>query len=432
LGKYPDLAIVIVSYGSAEWLDGCLGTLVKDVADYIAQSNHSAKVETALVENKPDAHAQSQLLAEKYSIKFLPSPVNLGFGGGTNFGWQNLNGEVYIVLNPDMTFPMGWLAKLIAPFAKDSQIGIVGCKLLDQAGKIQHAGGILKYGAQLGEHFGAGEPDDGRFDIGGYVDFVTGAALAIPKKVLAEVGGFDEAYFPGYYEDVDLGWRVRQAGWKVWYEPSAVAYHYEGGSFGRGENYYRAFHRNRLRFALKNLPAHRLFREFLIAEKERLRYLPYNQDRRATEAVYSGVKAHFIKKLLNLNQKRADKTNMNDYNLEPEAENQTSARISERLTEVKNSWLVEEKPFRSKIPFVANWRERFNSISTKWYVKPLLQQQNDFNAATTRAIEEIGQVVMSRQAEQDLTVSVLSGKIEQLEMRLSRIEQLLEKLVQEK
>jgi GT2 family glycosyltransferase len=394
-------------------------------------TDYPAFCEVALVENKADKDSQkkAQAFTEKYGLKFLPSPENLGYAGGTNYGWQNLKGDIFVVLNPDMRFPAGWLIKFVAPFAKDSQTGIVGCKLLDKDGNIQHAGGILKYGQLLGEHFGAGEIDDGRFDSGALVDFVTGAALGIRREVLAVVGGFDPLYFPGYYEDVDLCWRVRQAGWKVWYEPEAVAYHYEGGSFGRSAGYYRAFHRNRLRFALKNLPTNRLLHEFLPAERRRLRYLPYNQDRQATEAVLRGLAQHFTKKF---NQKGKDKTAMNEYNLNQEQENLTSARLSERLAEVKKSWLVEEKPFHSKIPFVAKLRERFNRISTKWYVTPILQQQVDYNAAVARAIEEIGLVAMSRQVEQDLATGLLAGKIEQLENRLSRIESLLEKLVQEK
>jgi O-antigen biosynthesis protein len=422
--KPPDLALVVVSYGSAQWLDGCLSSLMQDVATYPAQ------VEATLVENKPDSHAETKTFAQKYGLTYLTAPENLGFGGGTNYGWQNLSGDIFIVLNPDMAFPVGWLAKLVAPFAGNPKIGVVGCKLLGKEGKIQHAGGILKYGAQLGEHFGAGEADDGRFDTGGAVDFVTGAALAIRRETLEQVGSFDPAYFPGYYEDVDLCWRVRQAGWLVWYEPTALAYHYEGGSFGRSEGYYRAFHRNRLRFALKNLPTHRLLYEFLPAEQNRLRYLPSGQDRRATEAVIKGYKEFLMKKLPKFPQERADKLTMNDYNLE--RENETSTRISERVAEVKHRWLIEEKPFRSKLPLVANLREKFNRISTKWYITPILQQQVDYNAAVARAIEEIGQVVMSRQTEQDLAVGVLAGRLEQLENRLTRIESLLEQLVQEK
>jgi len=408
LNTLPTLAIVIVSYDSAAYLPECLTTLLANVASYPTQ------VQLALVENGNKA-AQSKTLAviqpfQNQGLQYFVAPSNLGYGGGTNFGWEKLSGDIFIVLNPDMSFPAGWLQKFVQPFAETPQIGIVGCKLLTREGKIQHAGGLVKYEALLGEHFGAGETDDGRWDESAEVEFVTGAALAIRQELKDKLGGFDPAYFPGYYEDVDLCWRARQLGYKVWYEAGAKAYHYEGGTFGRSAGYYEAYHRNRLRFAQKSLATRQFFNEFLPAERQRLTLTPPGPDLSASRKVYRQMSKNGA--------------------IMPEDENPVTQRLPDRLTEVKKSWLVEEKPFRSRLPLVATLRERFNNISTRWYIKPILQQQVDYNAAVARAVEDLGQLALANEASHNLEIAVLTERFVSLEERLERIEVLLSQIVE--
>src|SRR5262249_17263929 len=64
------------------------------------------------------------------------------------------------------------------------------------------------------------------------VDYCSGALLATPRKLFGEFGGFDGAYRPGYYEDVDYCFRVREKGLRVYYQPESVVVHVEGASFG--------------------------------------------------------------------------------------------------------------------------------------------------------------------------------------------------------
>lgn len=417
----PTLAIVVVSYNSGEWLEKCLGSLLENIRDY------PAKIEVGLVENGEAAKTFPivQTFIEQGLLKWLPASQNLGYGGGANFGWQNLKGEICIVLNPDMSFPAGWLSKFVVPFEHDREIGIVGCKLLYANGKVQNAGGIVKYGAALIETFGQGEADDGRWDESGEAEFVTGAALAIRRELIEKLGGFDASFFPGYFEDVDLCYRARQAGYKVWYEGSASAYHYEGQSFGRSLDYYRAFHRNRLRFVLKHYSARRVFEEFLPAERTRLTATTTANDRLAGRAVYRATRRYF----LNRAATPGGVFMTADYDLRREETDPTLSELNHHLGEVKARWLVEEKPFRSGLPFVAALRERFNSISTKWYVKPILAQQVEYNAAVSRAIEDLGNIVSGKLIADDLEATALASRLTALEARLERIETLLEKLV---
>ncbi len=436
------VSLVVVSYGSAAFLPECLSSLMAEVANYrVAQ--------VALVENKPDqaTRRETERVAAPFiaqGLRYLPAPINLGYGGAANWGWEQLaQADLYLVLNPDMSFPAGWLARFVAPFERDERVGVVGCKLLNRNGTLQHAGGLLRYGLALAEHFGYGEPNDGRWDESCEVEFVTGAALGLRGTVLQALGGFDPAYFPGYYEDVDLCWRARAAGWRVWYEAEAVASHYEGATFGRELGYYRALHRNRLRFVLQNFDSRTLLQEFVPAERARLQGTLAELDRAASGAVYRAAARSFSlnfstlpnqekKVILKTYSSANDLFSHYDPAFETEFSDPQEAALVERLTthaaEVKQGWLVEEKPFRSRLPFVAAWRERFNSISTRWYVKPILAQQVDFNAAVARSIEDLSKLALGSSTANQMQTATLSARMLALETRLERIEALLEKL----
>ncbi|NWJ44953.1 MAG: glycosyltransferase family 2 protein [Chloroflexi bacterium] len=417
MSEFPTLAIVIVSYDSAADLPECLKTLLENCEAYPAQT------QVAVVENGDKAAQQRTHNTIKpflkSNLKWLPAPENLGYGGGANYGWEHLEGELYIVLNPDMSFPVGWLQKFVAPFDKNPEIGIAGCKLLTRDGKIQHAGGLIIHGSLLGIHFGYREEDDGRWDESVAVDFVTGAALAVRREIVQALGGFDPAFHPGYFEDVDLCLRARKLGWKIWYEASAVAWHYEGTSFGRKSSYYELLHRNRLHLARKHLDTHQFFTEFIASESKRIAITPPSLDLSASIKIYQAL-AHSWQVKDNKDEIIVDD------------QNPVLERLPSRLSDVKKGWLVEEKSFSSRLPFVAKFRERFNNISTRWYVKPILQQQVDYNATVARAIEDLGQVVLAHETTQNIALAAIAERFTGVEERLNRIEEMLAKLVNEK
>jgi hypothetical protein len=104
------------------------------------------------------------------------------------------------------------------------------------------------------------------------VDFVTGGAMGLRVRAVRDIGWFDEAFSPVYYEDVDLSVRLRDAGWGVRFIPSLRAAHHEGVTLQRGDTYHQHLHRNRIRFALKHLSGREWRERFVPAEHDRLRY----------------------------------------------------------------------------------------------------------------------------------------------------------------
>ena len=125
-----------------------------------------------------------------------------------------------------------WLDELVSQHEADSSVGMTGSKLLNLDGTLQEAGGIVW---SNGEPWNAGRnanPYDCSWNYVRQVDYVTGAALCISRNVWEKVGRFSEEYAPCYYEDTDLSFKVREAGYKVLYVPHSEVIHFEGQSHG--------------------------------------------------------------------------------------------------------------------------------------------------------------------------------------------------------
>lgn len=173
------------------------------------------------------------------------NPANLGFAGNCNAAARRARGEVLLFLNQDCYADQpGWDAALLALFDHQSRCGIAGPTLLFPDGKIQSVGGRFDAACQpYHEALGFADPDWEPVNAARRVSWITGAALAIRREVWDQLGGFDAAYGRGYWEDVDLCVRARQAGWDIWHEPRARLFH-EVGSTGGSPT----FRRNMLLF----------------------------------------------------------------------------------------------------------------------------------------------------------------------------------------
>lgn len=186
---------------------------------------------------------------------------NLGFAGGNNVGLAEARGDVLVLLNDDCEPRPDWLAAWMDAARSRPEWGVLGAKLLYPDGRtIQHAGGVMEPNG-LTKHLGYMETDEGQHDTPRECDYVSGAAFAIRRDVLERVGPLDAAYFPIYFEENDFCARVRRAGFGVHYIPAAAVIHHESMttkklSFG----FLKKYHRNRLRYVIKNFDAPQLRR----------------------------------------------------------------------------------------------------------------------------------------------------------------------------
>lgn len=169
---------------------------------------------------------------EKYfkNIKLSKTKSNQGFVGNCNQAAEQAAGEFIIFLNNDTEVKPGFIDELISPFLNLENVGMTGAKLLNADGSLQEAGGLIW---KTGQPWNVGRGENPYFPSWCYtreVDYVSGAALAITDALWNSLGGFNEAFAPGYYEDTDLAFRVREAGKRVIYAAKSVVTHYDGAS----------------------------------------------------------------------------------------------------------------------------------------------------------------------------------------------------------
>ena len=222
----PQVSVIVPAHGRFDLTYGCLAA--------IARVGAAASFEVVLVD---DGSADETLLAELVfgdSLRVLRRREAGGFLRAANAGAAVARGAHLLFLNNDTEVQPGWLDELLGTFEALPEVGVAGAKLVYPDGRLQEAGGIVgRFGEAL--NWGHGEdPDDPRFCHLRDADYVSGAALMIARALFEQLGGFDEAFAPGYYEDTDLCFRVREtAGRRVVVQPLARVVHLEGGTAGR-------------------------------------------------------------------------------------------------------------------------------------------------------------------------------------------------------
>jgi O-antigen biosynthesis protein len=184
-------------------------------------------------------------------VRYHRRSENGGFIAACNDGAARARGDYLVFLNNDTVPQPGWLDALLATFAEHRNVGLVGAQLLYPDGRLQEAGGVV-FADGSGWNYGKFESaDDPRFAYLRDCDYASGAAIAIPRALFVQLGGFDIRYSPAYYEDTDLAFAVRAAGKRVLYQPAARVVHVEGATAGTDLNVgMKAYQvRNRERFA---------------------------------------------------------------------------------------------------------------------------------------------------------------------------------------
>lgn len=217
-------------------------------------------VEVLVVDNGSLQDCSQQFQAHYPDVKVIISKKNLGFAGGNNLGIQEAKGKYLFFVNNDTVFTEGLIENLIKRF-NTPKVGAVGPKIhyFDQPGTIQFAGftavnPITGRNKTIGER----ERDQGQYDTAVEMPYIHGAAMMLSKEVIEEVGGMPEAYFL-YYEELDWCQQIRRAGYRIYYEPTALIYHKESMAVSKLSHlkiYYLT--RNRILFMRRNATAFQL------------------------------------------------------------------------------------------------------------------------------------------------------------------------------
>jgi len=213
-----------------------------------------------VVDNLSEDGTAEMVAAEYPEVELHAEQSNLGFAAATNLGARSGEAPYLLALNPDTRVTAGALDAVLAAVEADPEVGIAGPRLVLQDGSLDHASkrSFPTPLSALGHFTGIGRRSGARGRLAAYrapevergrVDAVNGAFMLIRRDAFEQLGGFDEGYWM-YMEDLDLCYRLAEAGWFTWYEPSAEVVHVKAGTTG-GERSPRlnwAFHRGMYRF----------------------------------------------------------------------------------------------------------------------------------------------------------------------------------------
>jgi len=244
---YPLVSIVTVNFNGSEDTLELIESLTK-----ISYPN----IEIIVVDNHSE-NDNPYLIKERYpSVVLYLSNINMGFAGGNNLGIMRARGEYVLLLNNDTIVDKGFLEPLVAKMQSDQKIGCVSSKLRFYYDRqvIQFAG-YTPFDPRSMRSFAIGnhERDMGQYNQDRETPYAHGASMMVSMKVIREIGIMSYIFFL-YYEEADWSYRIKKAGYTIWYVHNSLVYHKESISVGKlsaSKVYYQ--NRNRLVFMRRHV-----------------------------------------------------------------------------------------------------------------------------------------------------------------------------------
>ena len=221
--KTPKVSIIIPAHNKLEVTYYALCAL-------LVAHNHASFEVIVVDDASTDATATLETLVSGITVIRNAEPQR--FIRACNAGVAKARGDYVVLLNNDTEPTVGWLDALIDAFARFPNVGLVGSKLLYPDGTLQDAGGIVWGNGNPWNYGNRANPWEPRFCYARQVDYLSGAALMTTRAIWDQVGGLSSYLEPMYFEDTDLAFKIRDAGYATWVVPSSIVYHFEGMTSG--------------------------------------------------------------------------------------------------------------------------------------------------------------------------------------------------------
>ncbi len=227
----PRLTVIIVNYNVRSYLE-------QSLLSVLSALQHISS-EIIVVDNASTDGSVEMVRSQFPGVNFIVNDYNVGFACANNMALQRVQGEFIVLLNPDTLVRRDTFTVLLDSFSKFPESGMIGGKILNEDGSLQlscrrsfptpwvsfaRLTGLSRLfpKSRTFAQYNLTFLDQNEWNE---VDAVSGSFMAIRKKVLKDVGYLDERFFM-YGEDIDWCYRIKQAGWKIIYEPRAVITHF--------------------------------------------------------------------------------------------------------------------------------------------------------------------------------------------------------------
>lgn len=242
------LSIIIVNYNVKYFLEQCLCSIQKAIAGIDA--------EIIVIDNNSQDGSIAYLQSLFTSVIFLANEKNLGFGKANNIALQQAKGKFILFLNPDTIVAEDCFTNCISFLETTANAGAAGVRMIDGSGnflpesKRSFPSPVSSFYKLIGlatlfpsskifNRYALGNLDEHQIHE---IDVLAGAFMMIKKEVLEKVKGFDESFFM-YGEDIDLSYRIQQAGYAIYYSGESTIIHFKGESVKKQNiNYVRMFY----------------------------------------------------------------------------------------------------------------------------------------------------------------------------------------------
>ena len=254
------LSVIILNYNVRYFLELCVLSVQKAIQNIDA--------EIIVVDNNSSDDSCAMMKKHFPNVKLIENKTNFGFPKGNNIGVDQAKGEYICILNPDTVVAEDTFSKILSfchtvpkfrdvegpnskPETRNSQLGIIGCKLIDGTGNFLPESkrgvptpwvaftkifGLYKISNVFGKYYAQHLAEN----QSGKVDILVGAFMVMKRSLYLEVGGFDENCFM-YSDDIDLSYMVKKSGRENYYFAETSVIHYKGESTVRDEKYMKRF-----------------------------------------------------------------------------------------------------------------------------------------------------------------------------------------------
>ena len=245
----PDLSVVLVCWNNKNYLEPCL--------DSLYDGNMRSRFDVVVVDNGSTDGSQDMLKDRFPEVKIIQNDHNTGLGRASNQGIEATQGRYVLLLNNDTLVDGPSLDAMVEFMDENSKAGAVGGRLINPDGSFQAADSKFPslseeflIATRLGTLFWPNFPDRTFATEVKPADWLGSACLLLRREALNKIGLLDEQYFI-YGDEADLQYRLKKAGWKVYYLPNVITVHYGGRSMDRWRRR-KMVYRGKMLFFRKN------------------------------------------------------------------------------------------------------------------------------------------------------------------------------------